>query len=666
MKKFYLALILTLFIGNLNAQVVDDFESYNLTDYIGAQTNWSTWSGTPAGADDILVSTTTNAASMPTNALHFVSAAGGPADILLLMGNTFSTGDLTIDFDFKNDAGKSGYINIQNTTTAGSWHSNLFFNADGTLDVTDGLNAPVQEGTYTSGSWNTVQLVGSLNTNSWELFINSSSQGIFQSNELSAAMMNFYPVAGDGYWVDNISVLHQPYVAPNLNAAISRIDVAGLATAQRAPKMSLRNLGMSPITSFDLDFTANGGTPMTYNSGAVNIAPNAVYEFEMSQSVTLVAGLNTFKAEIVDVNGMGLDDYAADDIKEFTWNAIAPAPGKLVVGEEATGTWCGWCPRGDIALKTMEEKYYGFFQGIAIHNGDPMADSLYDVGKNPYMSGYPSGLLDRGADIDPSDFEADFLTRVIVPPVGSIQNGAIYDANTGNLDVALNTQFLSGVTGNYKLACVIIEDSVTGTSAGYAQANYYAGGGSGVMGGYENLPGTVPASQMIYRHVARAIAPSFTGIQNAFPSPVNTGATYTHNFNFNVSSYDSDKIHIIGLLIAPNGRIDNASSTTIQEAVNNGFTVDVQDESIKASAISLYPNPAESELNLLLQGIDEASDARINVYSLSGKIVHSQNLRLAQGANTSKVSISALAAGNYILQIKTTAGATYHTTFSKK
>ena len=59
------------------------------------------------------------------------------------------------------------------------------------------------------------------------------------------------------------------------------------------------------------------------------------------------------------------------------------------------------------------------------------------------------------------------------------------------------------------MAVVIVEDSVRGTASGYAQANYYSGGGNGPMGGYENLPSTIPASQMTYNHVARVLAGGF-------------------------------------------------------------------------------------------------------------------------------------------------------------
>lgn len=39
-----------------------------------------------------------------------------------------------------------------------------------------------------------------------------------------------------------------------------------------------------------------------------------------------------------------------------------------VVVEEGTGTWCGYCPRGTVAIKRMNEKYPDQFIGIAVQD----------------------------------------------------------------------------------------------------------------------------------------------------------------------------------------------------------------------------------------------------------------------------------------------------------
>lgn len=47
-------------------------------------------------------------------------------------------------------------------------------------------------------------------------------------------------------------------------------------------------------------------------------------------------------------------------------------PDKKVWVEEATGTWCGWCPRGEVYMNYLYAKYPEHFVGIAVHQKDPM------------------------------------------------------------------------------------------------------------------------------------------------------------------------------------------------------------------------------------------------------------------------------------------------------
>ncbi len=77
---------------------------------------------------------------------------------------------------------------------------------------------------------------------------------------------------------------------------------------------------------------------------------------------------------------------------------------------------------------------------------------------------------------------ADFLDRLLTEPAGVIVNGAIWDPVTRELQVSVKSTFSQSVNNDFRLACALTEDGVTGTDAGYNQSNAYAGGGNGVMG----------------------------------------------------------------------------------------------------------------------------------------------------------------------------------------
>jgi len=318
-------------------------------------------------------------------------------------------------------------------------------------------------------------------------------------------------------------------------------------------------------------------------------------------------------------------------------NPVVPAVGKMVVSEEGTGTWCQWCPRGAVFMDQFNTKYSQFWAGIAVHNGDPMTVTDYDASFGALISGYPSSLVDRGTDVDPSGMTPDFLTRVQVAPKAFITNGATWDAASRTLNVSVTADFQASANNNYKLACVLTEDGVTGTGSGYNQSNAYSGGNNGVMGGYEALGNPVPAAQMVYDHVARAIAPSFSGYTNSFPATVASGDMHTINFSFVLpNTWNENEIHIVGLLIDPQGRIDNAGKATITEAVTNGYVngsnagiYEVNDTQLDES-VKIYPNPTSSFTNISIN-LKASSEVEVSIVDLSGKIMSQRNYGLLNG-----------------------------------
>lgn len=188
---------------------------------------------------------------------------------------------------------------------------------------------------------------------------------------------------------------------------------------------------------------------------------------------TLIAGTNNLTVTISNVNGAGQDAEPLDDTgtRPVTISAV-PAANKIVVGEEGTGTWCQWCPRGAVFMDYMHDSYAGFWAGIAVHNGnnEPMKLAEYDTPFSGFLSGYPGVLVERGTEIDPLDIEQDFLTKVQAAPTAELVNGATWDANSrtlnvGHLHLHRNCQRI--------LACCLgfsTEDSVSGTTSGYSQA----------------------------------------------------------------------------------------------------------------------------------------------------------------------------------------------------
>jgi hypothetical protein len=627
MKKIYMLIAMAFAFTAIKAQTFsDNFDSYTPGAYLAqSSTTWKTWSGTSGGADDITISNAK--AHSGANSLYFTAgSSNGTNDIVLPFGGEYSTGSLSTTLWLFVETGRKAYFNFQEQAVLGKgWSVDFNFDSLGKFNLVNTTSGTLLVGTYPQNTWMKVEMVADLNTNTWNFLIDGVSKGIFQNSYRKISAMDIYSMANTSFYVDDVSYTYTPLASTAVNGAVTFINIsAKLAGQSTIPSVEIRNLGTQNITSAKINLTYNSVTQSRTLTG-INIAPLATATYTMNNAIQLLPGASTVMAEIATVNGAA-DNIAADNIKSLSLNAAVPAPGKMVIAEEATGTWCQWCPRGAVWLKNMDAMYDGLIIGIAVHNNDPMTFLPYDKGMGSKVTGYPSMLVDRGSAIDPSAMEADFLERIMVAPKESIRAGAKYNATTKMLDVSLTTKFNTAVSGNYKIAFVLVEDSVTGTATKFAQSNAYAGGGSGVMGGFELLPNPVPANKMVYDHVGRVISPNFNGQPSAFKPSINAGDSFTHNFSILIDpSWNISRMHLVGMVIDPTGRIDNGSKTGFNQAIQNGFvagTVVTGITSLSDTKESLiaFPNPSSSTFTLKIPA-DFQKAGSVSIYNIEGQLI---------------------------------------------
>lgn len=611
----------------------DNFDSYVAGQDLVTQNSidWDTWSGGSGTTQDVAVSNSN--ASSGSNSLYFSSSlpSGGPEDIILRFAQVYTSGIFTLESNFYVEAGKGAYFNLQQDFTVGGvWAIDCFMLDDGTFKLSNSGTAYLTT-TYPIGQWFNMRIEIDLTSNSWELFINNVAQGSFSNPVNSIGILDLYPTnptaqGGNGisgFYVDDVSYNHIPASLPPVNGGVTFVNpLGGIAGQSANVDCTVRNLGSNTITSFDIEYTYAGNPTVQESVGPISLSSLASYNHVFATPAILAAGSLPLTVTISNVNGAGVDGNTSDDSKSITINPIVPAPGKVVLGEEATGSWCGWCPRGAVNMEYMEDTYPDVWAGVAVHNNDPMVDATYDAGLNTLVSGYPSLVVDRGPDNDPSAAEQAFLQQVVIAPTAYLSNGATYNSSTRELKVSVSADFQMGASGDWRVGVILTEDSVVGTSAGYNQVNYYAGGANGVMGGYETLANPVPASQMVYDHVGRTIAPSFEGLANSFPTTIASGTLYSNCFTFILpASWDDTKIHVISFLKNPSGGIDNAAKETISSAVTNGYVpcaTSVSDFS-KSENFKLFPNPANGIT--FIDIIDNNEAVNVKIMDLNGRIV---------------------------------------------
>jgi hypothetical protein len=457
---------------------------------------------------------------------------------------------------------------------------------------------------------------------------------------------------GDMYNLDYVYfddiVLFTPFAT---DAALTAINLPSYVAVgdQASLTGKVKNLGTSNVTSFDVSYTVDGGAPVVYPVTGINLALGESYDFTHGTPLIFNdPGSYLINVGILNVNG-GADLNPENDTASTHVGAVPWLPEKKVFCEEATGTWCGWCVRGICYMNYMAETYPDTWIGVAVHNGDPMVDPAYDGAIPsiiPNFPGYPSGTIDRVGDYwDPQDFEQGYLQQIdaISPGAVDIVNFS-WDPVSRDVTFDVEAQFCIDVYNELRLGAVIIEDSVWGTASGYNQANYYAGGGYGVMCGFELLPGTIPAAQMHYDHVARAILDTPYGTAGSIPQPALAGPVYSHTYTYNIpTTWVFEKLQFISLLM------DNTTGG-ILNANNVAYWLGINDEN-NVNNVRIYPNPTSDFTNIVFT-IDKQSMVSVKVHNLLGGVVYTMDQKSYPAGETKiQLPVSNLESGMYLVEV---------------
>lgn len=450
-----------------------------------------------------------------------------------------------------------------------------------------------------------------------------------------------------GSWASGVAIDNVVVDAlPPVEAELSSITLARYAASatNSTLTMNVTNLGANTITSIVADW--NDGTSHS-STIATNIASGqtvaVVHPTAVNYAVATEANITV---TITSVNG-GADANAANNGGAALHNTVSQIVPKNVVFEEGTGTWCGWCPRGAVAMEYMATTYPDQFIGIAVHNGDPMTVAAYDAAAD--FSGFPGSNIDRvllDQSVSQAGWVATFNARknMIVPAAITVTPSGTGANVVMDVDATFYTPFAAA---NYRLAVIMVENDVTGTGASYNQANYYSGGGSGAMGGYEALPDPVPAAQMVYDHVGRALLGGYTGQAGSVPAVIADGGVASYTFNYTVpGTSDRNQMHAVAVLIdQTNGEIVTGVEVSVAEA---GIS------EMEAMLLSVYPNPANDVMNIAFEA--NQNDYTVELIDLQGRVVKSGTYNNLSGAQLISFSVTDLNKGSYMVKISTNEG----------
>ncbi len=593
--KSYLPLLFTfLFINNVASQAIlsEDFEDYNHGDLITiVSENWSLW---PRGTD---ATVTKEEASKGKKALKLEGGKG--TDLYFPFNGRYTAGSIQFSMDMLIPKGSNGYFNLQGMELPGVvWSMQCYLEKNGYLKLMDDNTNKLQN-MYPQDKWFKMSIHINFENHLWQFYIDDDCVGSYIQNEVtkqSIASLGLFPDGDQSlFYIDNLSFIHKGIVDQkketeeiaiievlNLNADLGLTGSStfvGINGSEQSIACLVKNVGQKTITNFELMLEINSES--TNQQFQVNIPPGAdtmvtidkkiIYKDDQSSTLTLTT-----------ING-SKNDQSCNRSTPFILQGYTLHPDKKVWIEEATGTWCGWCPRGDVFMNYLSKKYKKHFVGIAVHQNDPMElkqwigqfDSRRTkedetiTGLSTFIKGFPSAFVDRREAIDPAKLEMAFLESATKKPLAILSHDATWDENSRKLEISITTTIDNSVDAECKLIVGLTEDHIQGKGVDWSQLNYYSGNKKGPMGGYERLSVKVSDSIMVYHHVAKKLLTPFEGEVLTFKnSNKNTSTTriYTHIIP---EEWDLENMHIVSGLSIETSEIHNANKTSIFEAIEN-------------------------------------------------------------------------------------------------
>lgn len=381
----------------------------------------------------------------------------------------------------------------------------------------------------------------------------------------------------------------------NNMAVVEGSDVFAVKGEEYSTQFRITNHGSNDISSITYTYTIDGteGTaPLTMNlANAIipDLARSSVVELNFPPIEEL--GKHTVEVTAIEVNG---DKNIADENSgTFEATVIPYVPVHRPLVEEFTGLWCGWCPRGYLAMEWLAELYGDGEVTICYHSNDAMAvTSTFPVPPG----GLPSAYVDRQSRIDPyfgSSGEQFGISQDVEEAMSQLAIGEInVEAEISGNQVKANTYttFVTDVEdSNYLVGYVLVANGLSDPK--WVQNNDYAS----AAGLYKDTPLEIlttwgnPVFGLVYNDVAADVS-GMNGVEGSLPSTLKTGEIYEHSYSFDISGNtlikNKENLAVVVFITDRlSGRILNANKYSFKQEEG---AVDVVDDSNAVTEVKYY------------------------------------------------------------------------------
>lgn len=383
---------------------------------------------------------------------------------------------------------------------------------------------------------------------------------------------DWYQINSGGYGL-SIQLIVEGDFAPNTVRPLEFGEFTVVKGKSKNVAVSLWNIG-SKLTSIDYTIALDGkaGAEQHLDFGK-DFGLGGTHSVEIPFAAASELGASTVTLTITKVNGE--ENACVKNSATGTLYTVEREFVKRSVVEQFTGTGCGNCPSGHVAMHNMHNLYGDQFIGIALHQfnaSDPMYNASYDLG----FTGAPQCMVNRSSGVlAPYEQMPEVLKA-------SLDEIALTDVTvTGTFaeeDTKVNAtaSVESLVAGDYNIAFMLTADGLTGTTKSWKQSNYFCKGG-GRYNSQASMPDDLKflwdmGSSYVETYNDVLIASSYVSSNNkaTLPTLVANGTVsseYTMKMPTKVALKEAlklDQIYVVALLLdKKTGAIVNAGRARV-------------------------------------------------------------------------------------------------------
>ncbi|MBL7777076.1 MAG: Omp28-related outer membrane protein [Chitinophagales bacterium] len=488
----------------------------------------------------------------------------------------------------------------------------------------------------------------------------------YAANQTTVYLRFNFTGSWDGWWAIDDIKLFEPLAT---DVAVSVLDLTKYVSLSDQPvKGTLTNNGYNAIGSVDLSYTVNGGAQVTQSFSGLNIQPFSTYNFQFSQKVAMSTA-QVYDIVVTSSNPNNTSDAnPANDSKNGSVAALSAIPQKNVLIEEFTTAPCQFCTDGAVVIEDIVSSN-SFAIPVGIHAGfgtDAMTTTEASALASAFANGAPTANIDRvyykgqeKVGISRNIWETKTIERHTQVTPAKLSGSSTYDAGTRALSVTVNATFFTEATGDFRINCYIVEDSVSGTGSGYNQVNYY-----NTQSGHPYYGKGNPIIGYQHRHVERTALGGTWGSTGVIPATTVTGTDYTKTYTYTLpAGWNANRCHVVAFVHeyssnykSNKNEIYNAIEIPFNETVSQTSTpavyTAITETGNPLNNVLVYPNPAKDVLYVEYT-IAEPATLSFDITNMIGQSVYATSaVELGAGSFRTPMNISSLENGVYFVSVK--------------